>query len=384
MRKASLFLGVIALIAFIAVPAVAAERATHTSLAEYATATWCGYCKYAHGALKNIYAGGNQDFYYVSLVTDKNNKASQRVSQFNVYGYPTVYFDGGYRVSVGAGSIPQAEAAYNSALSACGNRIVPDIDVTVDATWPDLGNDQMQVEIRVTNNETVAYAGHVRVFITEIASSLGWKDTAGNPYTFPLLDYAINTPITIPASGNYFNTMTWDAGTAGFPTVTPDNLKVIAGVYNSEWHQGYSYPPSQNPFDAYYVDEAAATDVAVAPGDPVPDVKANGSDSTIYVFTGQPVRLSISLDPGLEAGNAHDWWIAAVKNTSTYYWWVYPGTWKFGSPKRAYNGPLFAINDYEIFNQAIPAGNWNFAFAVDALDNTYQGTYIDMVGVVVY
>ena len=33
---------------------------------------------------------------------------------------------------------------------------------------------------------------------------------------------------------------------------------VIASVFNDEWHQGYSNPPDGNPFDAYYVDEAAA------------------------------------------------------------------------------------------------------------------------------
>jgi len=35
-----------------------------------------------------------------------------------------------------------------------------------------------------------------------------------------------------------------------------DNVAVVAAVYNDEWHQGYSYPPSTKPFDAYYVDDA--------------------------------------------------------------------------------------------------------------------------------
>lgn len=384
MKRVSLFLGAVALIAFIASPAVAAERATHTSLGEYVTATWCGYCKYGHGALKNVYASGNYDFYYVSLVTDKNNKASQRAGQFNPYGYPTAYFDGGYRVNVGAGSIPQAESAYKASLSACGNRVVPDIDLLIDADWPDLGDDQMDVEVRVVNNETTAYDGHLRVFITETESSLGWKDTAGNPYTFAMLDYAFNEQINISAGNTLVKNMSWDASNAGFPTVTPDNLTIIAAVYNSEWHQGYSNPPNGFPFNAYWVDEAAGTEVDLAPGDPRPDVKANGSDTTIILFQGQPVRLSINLDPGLGAGIAHDWWIVAVRNSSSYYWWVYPGNWNFGAPKRAYGGPLIEINDFEIFDQAIPAGNWTFGFGVDVLDNTFQGTYLDTVDVVIY
>ena len=52
---------------------------THTIFAEYGTATWCSYCRYAHGALKEIYAEGQYPFYYVSLVTDKNTKASARL-----------------------------------------------------------------------------------------------------------------------------------------------------------------------------------------------------------------------------------------------------------------------------------------------------------------
>jgi hypothetical protein len=42
-------------------------------------------------------------------------------------------------------------------------------------------------------------------------------------------------------------------------------------VFNSEWHQGYSYPPNQNPFDAYWVDDA----VGVRVGDNTPPYTPN-------------------------------------------------------------------------------------------------------------
>jgi len=76
---------------------------THTVLAEYATATWCGYCHHAHTALKNIYASGDYPFYYVSLVRDMNpSVVDPRINnELNLYGYPTVYFDGGAEVEVG-------------------------------------------------------------------------------------------------------------------------------------------------------------------------------------------------------------------------------------------------------------------------------------------
>ena len=101
------------------------ERATHTVLGEYGTATWCGYCKYAHGALKELYAEGNLDFYYVSLVCDMNSIAySHVVNDYNLYGYPTTWWDGGYKVDVGAGSIPGAKATYTTSINQCGARAV--------------------------------------------------------------------------------------------------------------------------------------------------------------------------------------------------------------------------------------------------------------------
>ena len=43
---------------------------THAVFAEYATATWCTYCKYAHAALKTIYASEDYPFSFVSLVCE--------------------------------------------------------------------------------------------------------------------------------------------------------------------------------------------------------------------------------------------------------------------------------------------------------------------------
>jgi len=49
------------------------ERATHTVLGEYGTATWCGYCRYAHGALIELYDEGQLDFHYITYVCDMNS-----------------------------------------------------------------------------------------------------------------------------------------------------------------------------------------------------------------------------------------------------------------------------------------------------------------------
>lgn len=87
---------------------------THTILGEFGTATWCPPCRYAHGALKNLYIGEYHPFYYVSLVCDKNTHAYQRaITELGLTAYPTVFWDGGYKKNVGASSIPGAMAAYN-------------------------------------------------------------------------------------------------------------------------------------------------------------------------------------------------------------------------------------------------------------------------------
>ncbi len=230
---------------------------THTVFGEDGTATWCGYCKYAHGALKEIYAEGQYPFYYVTLVCDKNPTAYARArNDYNLYGYPTLWFDGGYRVNVGAGSIPSAKSAYTNSIISSGSRAVEDIDIDLSVTWR--GGTEMEIDVSVDNNEASTYGGHIRVYITEIESSMGWYDTAGDLYTFPLLDFAFNEPLSIPAGGTWSDSTNWDGSANGFPTITKDNIMVIAVVFNDEKHLGYSYPPSSNPFDAYYVDETAA------------------------------------------------------------------------------------------------------------------------------
>lgn len=245
------------------IPVIPLGKATHTVFGEYGTATWCTYCKYAHGALKEIYADGIYDFYYVSLVDDKDMPGRQRVrTDYNIYGFPTVFFDGGYQVKVGAGSIPSAKASYESAINICGARDVPDIEAELSVVWID--DATMDMTVTVKNNEANDYDGTIRVYVTEIESTLGWKDTAGYPYTFAFLDYAFNQVISIPAGETWESSTVWDGldHNSGygqdFGSITRENTMVIAAVFNDEWHQGYAYPPNQYPFNAYYVDETTA------------------------------------------------------------------------------------------------------------------------------
>lgn len=232
-------------------------RATHTVLGEYGTATWCPYCKYGHGALKELYAEGQLDFYYISHVQDKNTvSASYLKSHYNLYGFPTVWWDGGFRINIGAGSIPGAKSSYTSSITQSLSRSVYDVDIDLAVTW--LGGTKMKVVCSVNNNEAFTYNGTIQVAICEKESSMGWTDKGGVIYTMAFLDWAFKETLTIPSGGSWSDTVTWDGSSHGYSKITRTNIFVIAAAYNKDWHQGYSYTPPNNPFDAYYVDECVA------------------------------------------------------------------------------------------------------------------------------
>ena len=242
---------------------------THTVFAEYATSTTCSYCKYAHAALKTIYASGDYPFYYVSLVCNKNSKAYTRaIADYNIIGYPTVFFDGGYKVNLGGST--GSEAQYRSSIASCGDRAVYDVDIDLKVTW--LDGTEMKINVSVDNNESNIYNGTIRVYITEIESSMGWKDAAGYLYTFPFLDWAFNEEISIPAGGTWGDSTTWNGSAHGYPSVTKNNIMIMAAVFNDEFHMGYADPPLGSPFAAYYVDETTA---AIPNGDNMPPNKPN-------------------------------------------------------------------------------------------------------------
>lgn len=100
------------------------------------------------------------------------------------------------------------------------------------------------------------YVGRLRVYVVEPRSR--WDNYDRDPYYFGFLDFAFNNIISIEYLDTYENTIIWNGSEAGYGNVRETNIMVIAVVFNPEQHQGYAYPPSQHPFDAYYVDATAA------------------------------------------------------------------------------------------------------------------------------
>jgi len=116
---------------------------THTVFAEEATATWCPACPAAAEALNTIYESEDYPFYFVSLVLDQNNIAQQRGSDYNVYGIPVTFFDGGYQVYIGNFNV---ENEYRNKIESCGEREVPSLDLSVTFYWdPDVAPPAIEI-----------------------------------------------------------------------------------------------------------------------------------------------------------------------------------------------------------------------------------------------
>lgn len=324
------------------------KRGTHTALGEYGTATWCGYCKYAHGALKELYAEGQLDFNYVALVCDKNSVAySYAINHFNLYGYPTVWWDGGYKVNVGAGSVAGAKATYTTSINQCVARAVKDVDLTLDVTW--VGGTEMQISCAIVNNEATTYGGTIRVYITEKVSSMGWYDTGGALYTHAFLDFAFNQAISIPAGDTWSSTTNWVGSAHGYPSITKDNMMIIAAVENDEWHQGYSYPPSQNPFSAYYVDECVTVDLGAGSPPSAPTI----SGPTTGVTGGEYNFEFVSTDPD---------------NNDVYYY----VNWGDGT-NSGWKGPYTSGSTAIISKTYTTAGNYSITAKAKDINNQESG-----------
>jgi hypothetical protein len=302
---------------------------SHTILGEFGTATWGAYCKYAHGALKNIYAGQWHPFYYVSLVCNKNTHAYQRaVSELGLTGYPTVFFDGDYTKNVGAGSIPGAQAAYNSSIEECGEREVADVDIDLNVTWN--GNAEMYIEVFVDNNEGSIYEGHLHVYVTEIFSSMGWYVTGGGLYTFPFLDYAFNQDISVSAGNTWQDSITWDGHDYNngygddFSSITYGNIMIIGAVFDG---------------DTNYVDDTTGyrvgdDDPPNTPSDPDPEDGANNVslDADLSWTGGDPEGDIVFYDVYFEANDPNPdvkvaddinetWFDPGLLEYRTVYYW---------------------------------------------------------------
>jgi len=226
---------------------------------EESTASTCKYCTNVAEVLHELFDPENPEFYYISLVEDKNNLAYNRVTKhYNRYANPTVYIDGGYEVIFGfkedTFKTDFQQKVQNSLL-----REVPELIVGVDAEWNE-SRTELTSKVNIENKDSNTYNGNLKVFISEIKSTR-WKDYNGDPFHYAFLEYAIEQNISIKSGENKEFSSVWNASKSKYSDVLPENLMIFAVVFNSEKNKGYSRPPDENPFDAYYSDAVEATRV---------------------------------------------------------------------------------------------------------------------------
>jgi len=144
------------------------------------------------------------------------------------------------------------------------------------------------VDLDIINNDTVSYAGCLRVYIIELQSTQ-WKDYNGNWYNHAFLDFALNQTINISAGKTYSDSTVWDGAAHGYPKISSENIQVILAIFDDSPHQGYSHPPSGSPFWAYYVDKtiAATPQSTSAPKKPnPPSGPTRGIANIEYTYSG--------------------------------------------------------------------------------------------------
>lgn len=229
------------------------EDLKHFVFIEEGTATWCNTCPKVAEILHELYTLGNNNFYYVSMIEDYKIKAKDRLEQdYNIYGYSTVYIDGGYDVILGTG---YDSTFLGEKISKAENRDVPEIAVNV-TTKIDESNNKVETEILIDNYESNTYTGRLRVYLTERISIAGYD---GNPYHFGFLDFIADEEVSVTSGSQKKVTKTYDIS-----DLDVDNLMIIAVVFNSESIEKYSNPDdNEKPFDAHYADAADGTPVVV-------------------------------------------------------------------------------------------------------------------------
>ncbi len=226
-----------------------AKNLVHNVFIEEATASWCSNCPEIADILSEIYKSENYNFYYVSLVEDKNNKAKERLEEYNIYGYPTVYIDGGYDVVVGSN---KDKSLFEEKIETASKRDVAQIKLNLTSEYLKEEN-EIKISANILNFEETDYKGDFKVYLTQRISS--WQDYEGESYHFGFLKYIINQNIEIPSEEEIMITKSFDASSYDI-----ENLMLLGVIFNSEKIEKYSNPSDKtNSFDAQYADCSEAS-----------------------------------------------------------------------------------------------------------------------------
>ena len=118
---------------------------------------------------------------------------------------------------------------------------------------------------------------------------------------------------------------------------------------------------------------------------PVADIKVNGQDNPVAITSNDSISVTVGLTPGSRAGQMADWWVAAYESRWGWFSYVYAmRNWTSGIAPCVQAGLFNLSPAVEVFNGKLPAGIYDFHFAVDSnADGQPTGTWRDTVKVTV-
>ena len=261
------------------------EEFVHTVFIEEASYTSCAPCVKVASILDELYKSGEYNFYYVSLIQDKSDKAKKRIEEeYKVWGYPVVFVDGGYKVLAGGG-IEKSE--FVNAIRAAESRDAPEININITVKYNE-NTSELSTTIYAVSNETEKYTGRLRVYLTEIISR--WNQANTEPYHYAFLDYIIDKKISIAGKGDITETDKRNITEFAVPDLEPEELMIVAVIFSSESVKADSWPAGDKygEFDAYFADATSAT-LIVPGGNLPPSVGISLPETSTLHILGQPI-----------------------------------------------------------------------------------------------
>ncbi len=197
---------------------------THGVVLELFVTTSCGFCPSAEAVARQLNSEYGQNFMFVTMVIDVNDKADERSDDYQVNFIPDGVFDGGYRREVGG---QDDTSVYEGHIEDCGDRDVPDIDLSVE--MKDNEDGTMDVSYSATYNDMYPfYDAHLRVYIVERNSRYPDVDDHSIPYGF--IDYAFDEDVRLAAQVEMTDTATWRYD--DYENATLSNFVVIATLFD--------------------------------------------------------------------------------------------------------------------------------------------------------
>ena len=235
----------------------------HNVFIEEATQTTCTNCPWVAESLHTLESQGTYHFFYVSLIDDKSTQALARTTEYNVYGYPELFIDGGYSIILGTKPSEKAtEEAIAENITTAQNRDVPPLLLTVSALLDNTTN-QTTIVVMVTNYGSSNYVGTLRVYLAERNSYPYYGGTG--IYHHGFVRFLANESITITAAGTEIKNYTLEGNSSAV-----SNLEVLAAVFSNQGIPKDANPssPGNNSFNAFYVDASNST--LIVPGGKLP------------------------------------------------------------------------------------------------------------------